>query len=177
MLIRRCAPLIAAASLLVSCIGGPAAGDTLQLSVFDGASEGAPLADEVAYFSFSVRSMVPGDVDIELISAQVVSIDGPVHVDAVIAVPPDHEQRPFTDDEIANQEFIDALRSRELHMLSGCGRESCEVVFAIVARRNAATESGIVRGLEVRYEVGGRVYVESTTFAIGLCLPDDNYCV
>lgn len=129
------------------------------------------------YFSFSVRTTVPGDADIELIAAEVADTDGPVHVDAVIAVPPDHEQRVFTDDDAANEDFIAALRARELRTLNDCGLETCEVVFAIVAHRTDATESGIVRGLDVRYEVDGREYVESTTFAIGLCLPDHDYCV
>lgn len=144
--------------------------------MFDGSSEGAPLDDGVSYFSFSIRPIVPGNTEIELLSVDVSETDGPVQVDAVLALPPDHEQRPFSTDPAENQQFIDALRAEELTQVGGCGDATCEVVFAVVATRTDSTEPGLIKGIEIRYRMDGREYVERTDFVVGLCLPDQPPC-
>ena len=131
----------------------------------------------VPYWAFSIRLTIPGDTDVELISLEAADVEGPVQVDAVLALPPDHEQQLISTDPSDNERFIDALRDEQLASLDDCGQDSCEVVFAIVARRTSSSESGVVKGIEVRYRVDGREYVERTTFAVGLCLPAElNEC-
>lgn len=160
----------------MACSTSPPPGQSLALEAFDGSAEGAPLDDMVPYFSFSIRPTIPGDTHVELISLEAADIDGPVQVDAVLALPPDHEQRRFSTDPTDNQRYIAALRDEQLVRLGDCGEDSCEVVFAIVARRTNSSESGVVEGIEVRYRVDGREYVERTTFAVGLCLPAEPQC-
>ena len=175
-IVRRVAAAGATGTLLVACSTSPPTGRSIALEAFDGSAEGAPLDDGVPYFSFSVRPTIPGDTHVELLSLEAADIEGPVQVDAVLALPPDHEQRPFSTDPTDNQRYIDALRDEQLTSLGDCGEELCEVVFAVVARRTSSSESGVVKGIEVRYRVDGREYVERTTFAVGLCLPAEPQC-
>ena len=175
-LCRWALAVVGVSLLLTACAGRPSSGRAFELEVFNGLSEGAPLDDGVAYFSFSIRPVVPGSTEIELISLDVTDTDGPVRVDAVLALPPDHEQRPFSADPAKIQSYIDALRADELTRIDGCGQPTCEVVFAVVATRTDSSESGVVNGFEVRYRTDGREYIERTNFAIGLCLPDESPC-
>ena len=174
---KRSVPaLVAAAALLGSCASGPSSGRVLGLSAFDGASEGGVREDGAPYFSFSIRPVVSGDRMIEILSADVAETDGPVEVIAVLTLPPDHEQRPIPTGEAETEDYVDALRAQQLTTIGDCGQPTCEVAFAIVARRTDSSESGVVRKLEVRYRVDGREYIESTTFAVGLCVPTEDVC-
>jgi hypothetical protein len=175
-IVRHVATAGAIGALMVACSTSPPPGRSLALEAFDGSAEGAPLDDGVPYFSFSIRSTMPVDTHIEILSLEAADIEGPVQVDAVLALPADHEQRPFSTDPTDNQRYIDALRDEQLTGLGNCGEELCEVVFAVVARRTSSSESGVVKGIEIRYRVDGREYVERTTFAVGLCLPTEPQC-
>lgn len=152
--------------------GGPERGDALGLAVFDCCSEGAPLDDGVPYFSYSVSTTVDAGLDIELIGAEVAGVEGPVQVDGVFVLGPSFEQIPFDAPESERRRLLADYRVQELSRLGECGAPTCEVFFAIVARRIASDAPGVVRGVDVRYRLGEEEYVETTTFAVGLCLPE-----
>ena len=174
----RALPVAAAVtSALTACGTDDNQGREFGLASFDGASEGAPIDEGVPYFSFSIRPTVAADAAIEVISAEVDETEGPVRIDAVLILPPDHPQHAFTSDERETDAFLQELERSRLTELGGCGLDRCEVVVAVVARRIGSDEPGVVRGVTIRYRTDGREFVERTTFAIGLCLPAENFCV